>query len=150
MTLCAILLGSTMTAQSQTIINCPDTAWTQLVSAIAYVESGCNPKAVSKRGESVGILQITPIAVRECNIILKSQGSKKRYTLSDRISTTASVEMFLLIQGRHNPERNLEKAIRMWNGGPKYKIRSTQNYYEKVMKQYKIVGKRLITLLVNT
>ena len=45
--------------------------------------------------------------------------------------------MFLLIQSWYNPKNNVEKAIRSWNGGVNYKVRSTQRYYEKVMRALK-------------
>lgn len=104
----------------------------KLIDAIITVESGGNPRAIG--GSSVGILQITPIAVRECNNILKAKGSKKRYTYNDRYDIKKSKEMFMLIQEKYNPERNIEKAIRLWNGGPGYTIRGTQKYLNKVMK----------------
>lgn len=104
----------------------------KLIDAIIYVESRGNPRA--KGGCSVGILQITPIAVRECNNILKAKGSKKRYTYSDRYDVEKSKEMFMLIQEKYNPGRDIEKAIRLWNGGPGYTIKGTQKYFNKVMK----------------
>ena len=102
------------------------------MDAIIEVESEGNPKAVS--GNSCGAMQITPILVKECNNILKKQKSKKRFKLSDRFNVRKSKEMFLLIQAHHNPENNVEKAIRSWNGGPRYSVRSTQKYLNKVMK----------------
>ena len=109
--------------------------WEPLMKAIIYVESGGNPRAIG--GNSVGILQITPICVKQCNILLQRKGSKKRYTLNDRYSIEKSKEMFIMIQEEYNPEHNIEKAIRMWNGGPGYKIKSTNGYYKKVMTRYK-------------
>lgn len=99
------------------------------------VESEGNPKAVS--GNSVGAMQITPILVRECNNILKSRNSKKRYTLKDRFSVDKSKEMFLLIQSQHNTSNNVERAIRSWNGGMRYSVKRTQRYYNKVMARMK-------------
>ena len=58
--------------------------WNPVMEAIIQVESEGNPKA--KSGNSVGVMQITPILVAECNNILKKKKSKKRYTLSDRYS----------------------------------------------------------------
>ena len=58
--------------------------WNPVMEAIIQVESEGNPKA--KSGNSVGVMQITPILVTECNNILKKKKSKKRYTLSDRYS----------------------------------------------------------------
>ena len=107
--------------------------WLRVINAIAIVESNNNPRAVGGGG-SVGLLQITPVLVRDCNNILAKQKSTKRYSLSDRLSAQKSKEMFVLIQEYYNPEHNIEKAIRMWNGGPRYSVRSTQGYYRKVLK----------------
>ena len=106
--------------------------WAPVMEAIIQVESEGNPNA--KRGNSVGVMQITPILVAECNAILKRNNSKKRYKLSDRLSVSKSKEMFLLIQSVYNPLNSIEKAIRSWNGGNHYSIRRTQRYFEKVMK----------------
>lgn len=109
--------------------------WTRVMNAIIQVESEGNPNAVS--GNSCGAMQITPILVRECNDILKRRNSKKRFTLRDRFSVEKSKEMFLLIQSYHNPENNVEKAIRSWNGGMRYSVKHTQRYYNKVMRNMK-------------
>lgn len=109
--------------------------WNPVMDAIIQVESEGNPKAVS--GNSCGAMQITPILVKECNSILKKRKSKKRYKLADRFNVTKSKEMFILIQSYHNPQNNVEKAIRSWNGGPRYSRRGTQKYYNKVMKLLK-------------
>lgn len=106
--------------------------WTPVMEAIIHVESHGNANARS--GNSVGVMQITPILVAECNQILKRRNSKKRYKLSDRLSVAKSKEMFLLIQSVYNPNNNVEKAIRSWNGGPNYSNRSTHHYFKKVMK----------------
>ena len=109
--------------------------WNPVMDAIIQVESEGNPKAVS--GNSVGAMQITPILVKDCNDILKRQKSKKRYTMDDRYSVAKSKEMFLIIQKYYNPENNIEKAIRLWNGGVKYTARATNRYYKKVLAQMK-------------
>jgi hypothetical protein len=75
--------------------------------------------------------------VKDCNDILKKQKSKKRYTMADRYSVAKSKEMFLIIQKYYNPENNIEKAIRLWNGGVKYTKRATNRYYKKVLAQMK-------------
>jgi hypothetical protein len=82
-------------------------------------------------------MQITPVLVKECNDILKKQKSNKRYTLDDRYSVEKSKEMFLLIQKYFNPENNVEKAIRSWNGGIKYSVKATNKYYKKVLARMK-------------
>ena len=109
--------------------------WNPVMDAIIQVESEGNPNAVS--GKSVGAMQITPILVKDCNDILKRQKSNKRYTMADRYSVAKSKEMFLIIQQYYNPENNIEKAIRLWNGGVNYKTKSTNRYYKKVLAQMK-------------
>ena len=113
----------------------PSFNWDPVMDAIIQVESGGNPNAVS--GKSVGVMQITPILVEDCNQILEKKKSKKRYTLADRYSAKKSKEMFLLIQSYYNPMNNIEKAIRLWNGGVNYSVRATNRYFRKVMKKMK-------------
>ena len=109
--------------------------WENVMNAIIQVESGGNSKA--KSGSSVGAMQITPLLVAECNNILRSRRSKKRYKLSDRLSVKKSKEMFLLRQSKYNPLRNIEQAIRSWNGGIHYSVKRTQRYLERVLKVMK-------------
>ena len=113
----------------------PGFDWDPIMDAIIEVESGGDANAVS--GKSVGAMQITPILVKECNNILQQKNSKKRYTLADRYSVEKSKEMFLLIQSHHNPANNIEKAIRLWNGGANYSVKATTRYYRKVMSKMK-------------
>ena len=93
--------------------------WENVMNAIIQVESNGNSKA--KSGSSVGAMQITPLLVAECNNILRS---RRR-------------EMFLLIQSKYNPLRNIEQAIRSWNGGIHYSVQRTQRYLERVLKVMK-------------
>ena len=137
MSLLALVMSANVMASGKTT-NSSKTAgfnWNPVMDAIIQVESEGNPKAVS--GNSVGAMQITPILVKDCNDILKKQKSKKRYTMDDRYSVAKSKEMFLLIQKYYNPENSIEKAIRSWNGGVKYRVKSTNRYYKKVLAQMK-------------
>ena len=109
--------------------------WSPVMEAIIQVESEGNPNTVS--GNSVGVMQITPILVKDCNDILKRQKSKKQFTMADRFSVDKSKEMFLIIQKYYNPENNVEKAIRLWNGGIKYSVKATNRYYRKVLAKMK-------------
>ena len=110
--------------------------WSKIMNAIIQVESRGNAKAHNPNGDCAGILQITPILVKQCNIWLKNQKSSKRYTLKDRYNVEKSKEMFIMIQEHYNPSHNVEKAIRLWNGGPNYSVKKTNGYYKKVMKYY--------------
>ena len=107
-------------------------SWEPVMEAIIQVESGGNRFA--KSGKSVGAMQITPICVKEVNLYLKQLNIKKAYTLKDRFSVEKSKEIFLLIQKRHNPKNNVERAIRAWNGCLRYSKKGTQRYYEKVTR----------------
>ena len=110
--------------------------WSKIMNAIIQVESRGNAKAHNANGDCIGILQITPILVKQCNIWLKNQKSSKRYTLKDRYDVGKSKEMFIMIQEHYNPSHNVEKAIRLWNGGSNYSVKKTNGYYKKVMKYY--------------
>lgn len=111
--------------------------WNPVIDAIIEVESEGKADAVDKSGKSCGIMQITPILVKECNRILELKKSSKRYTLNDRFSVSKSKEMFLLFQSFYNPNNSVEQAIRSWNGGMHYTKRGTQRYFEKVMSKMK-------------
>lgn len=106
--------------------------WGPVMDAIIQLESKGNALAVN--GSYVGVLQISPVLVKECNNILKSRGSSKRYTLSDQFNATKSKEMFVVIQSFHNPLNSIEKGIRLWSGGIKYDIKKTQKYLTRVLK----------------
>lgn len=106
--------------------------WKPVIEALIQVESGGDANA--KRGASVGVLQITPVLVAQCNNILRQRKSKKRFKLGDRRSRQKSIEMFLLFQSWLNPKHDIELAIRSWNGGIHYSVQRTQRYFEKVMK----------------
>lgn len=108
--------------------------WNKVINAIAMVESKGNASAKSK--DCVGLLQIRPVLVNDCNEYLKLKKSNKRYTLKDRLNPNKSKEMFILYQKRYNPTNNIEKAIRLWNGGCGYSKAKTEDYYRKVMKYY--------------
>lgn len=111
--------------------------WKPVMDAIIQVESKGNPKAHNKNGDCAGILQITPGLVKQCNAWLKAKKSKKRYTLADRYNVKKSKEIFVMVQSYYNKSNDIEKAIRIWNGGPGYTIKGTNGYFNKVMKYYK-------------
>ena len=95
------------------------------IQSIIHIESKGNPFAVGSTNDA-GILQITPICVKEANRILK----RKEYTLDDRFSHKKSVEIFNIIQSHHNPTFNYRKACKIWNPG------AGKSYTEKILKEY--------------
>ena len=92
--------------------------------AIIWQETKFNPNPKYSDGESEGILQITPIYVKECNRIL----GYNKYTLHDRRNPLKSHEMFLVVQNYHNPEKDVKKAVKLHNKG--------KRYFEEVMDRY--------------
>lgn len=84
--------------------------------AIMWQESKGNPNPKHSDGKSEGILQITPIYVKEANRIL----GKSKYTLYDRKNPLKSHEMFLVVQNYHNPEKDVKKAVILHNNGKRY------------------------------
>ena len=131
-TILSLLPGFAHATKNEDNVANSNFSWEPVMEAIIQVESGGNRFA--KSGKSVGAMQITPICVKEVNLYLKQLNIKKAYTLKDRFSVEKSKEIFLLIQKRHNPKNNVERAIRAWNGGLKYSKKGAQRYYEKVTR----------------
>ncbi len=114
--------------------------WYDVMNAIEQVESKGNASVVSRDGRYVGCLQISEILVRECNQI----AGRKMFTYNDRYSREKSREMFIVFQEHHNPEGNMEKAIRLWNSGDVNCMRRkarTESYYQRVMRKYTQLAK---------
>ena len=109
-------------------------SWDDVIYSIMYVESKGNRKATNHSCK--GIMQISPSAVKDANEYLRKTGKKKRFTSHDRFNPKKSMEIFKIEQERYNKEHSIEKAIRIWNGGPHYKKRGTSSYYRKVMRAY--------------
>jgi hypothetical protein len=127
----SVILVAFITCSTFCMAQKPDLS--RLITAIATVESKLNEKAVSR--DCVGYLQIRPILVKECNIILKQQKKKTRYTLRDRFNKKKSIEMFYIIQKKYNPSFNIERALWIWNAGP-YSKKKPISYIRKILKIY--------------
>ena len=143
LTLTFMICGLESIAQSTPTEN----RWDNLIKAISAVESKGNPKAVS--GKHVGILQISPVAVDDCNRINKMKKNKQRFTYGDRYSVEKSIQMFWIIQNFYNPDKGqgdsirMEYAIRLWNGGCGWKKhpKATDGYLRKVIKELRKIEK---------
>lgn len=108
-----------------------DHSWDRVIDAIIEVESKGDDNA--RNGRCVGPMQVAPVLVRECNSIMRKRKSRKRFNLGDRFSRSKSKEMFLIIQHFYNPGHSVDRAARIWNGGPKFSVKSTNGYCRKVM-----------------
>jgi hypothetical protein len=105
--------------------------WQIFTLALIEVESRNNPGAVGKTNDG-GVLQITPIYVKEANRIQK----KQTFTLEDRFDTKKSLEMFNVIQSHYNKSRNIEKAIKLHNS------HAPESYKAKILKKMDEIKKR--------
>lgn len=107
----------------------------KLIKSIIEVESRGNQRA--RNHGCCGELQISRTAIRDANEYLRKKGSRKRFDFSDRFNREKSVEVFNIEQERYNKEHSLEKAIRIWNGGPRGSRRDTDRYLKKVLREYR-------------
>lgn len=110
-----------------------NSAFEQLLDAIAIVESGGDSQAVGDSGKAVGKYQIWRIYVDDVNRILKRQ----TYTYDDRYDPVKSREIatiYLKYWGsRIGRPPTLEDYARIHNSGPNgYKKDCTKTYWEKV------------------
>jgi hypothetical protein len=105
--------------------------WQIFTLALIEVESRNNPDTVGKTNDG-GVLQITPIYVKEANRIQKKQA----FTLEDRFDIKKSLEMFNVIQSHYNKSRNIEKAIKLHNS------HAPESYKAKILKKMDEIKKR--------
>ena len=112
-----------------------------LLLALIQVESGGRPNAIGDNGQAVGILQIHPIMVEDCNRI-----SGKHYTLADRLDPVKSCEIASLYLKRYSTAEKAKNDIdlsKLWNGGPAgMKNNNTIEYSRRVIQAEKEIARR--------
>lgn len=106
-------------------VNQENDDWEDFTKALIWVESKGDSKAVGSN-DDVGVLQITPILLRDCNRILEMEVFK----LEDRLDSLKSVEMFNIIQDHYNPQHDYHWALKLWNSG------APLSYHRKVMDKF--------------
>ena len=121
---------STAAVPSDSTATVAEFDWEPVMEAIIWHESKGNPRA--RCGIYVGVMQIAPILVKECNDILKQRGKSERFKLDDRYSVEKSKAMFKVIMSKYNPENDIDKACRIWAGGIRYSIKKTQPFVDWV------------------
>ena len=105
------------------------TDWDFLIEAIFEVESSSGKYLVGDNGKAIGSFQIHKCMVDEVNRIL----GYDRFKYKDRFNYHKSVQMFNIYQSYYNPDRDIEMAARIWNGGPRGMHKhATKKYYKKV------------------
>ena len=98
----------------------------KLIKIIEHIESRHSKNA--RNGKYVGILQISPIMVREANRI----NGYKKYSLSDRNDSLVSTKIFKDIMRHKNRGKSIRKAVIIWHG------RDNSNYRKKVIHMFNI------------
>ena len=106
-------------------VNQENDDWEDFTKALIWAESKGYSKAVGSNND-VGVLQITPILLRDCNRILEMEIFK----LEDRLDSLKSVEMFNIIQDHYNPQHDYHWALKLWNSG------APLSYHRKVMDRF--------------
>lgn len=109
--------------------------YARLLPAIEHVESSGRADAVGDGGKAVGILQIHPVMVKDCNRIV----GEDRWTLEDRLCPDESRAMFRVYSNHYSKGKSDEVVARRWNGGPRGDRRkATAPYWAKVRKQMEV------------
>lgn len=103
--------------------------WDIFLSALIWQESEGNNFAIND--DAIGVLQITPIYVKEVNKII----GYEKYKFEDRFSRAKSIEMFQVIQNFYNPEKSIITAIKLHN--PK----ANKNYTNSILSKYNLLNK---------
>jgi len=110
-----------------------------LLAALIAVESGGDSLAIGDGGKAVGVLQIHPVMVDDCNRILTLKKNEYRFSLKDRKfeSTSRSMAVIYLRWYDRAYHEGLDMSryefyARCWNGGPNgYTKQSTDKYWAK-------------------
>ena len=92
-----------------------------MLLAFMKIESNFRTDVVNYLG-CVGILQISPVMIKEVNRIQKINV----YNLLDRLDSTKSVQVWYCIMQYYNASYTLKNASRIWNPT------ATKEYYNKI------------------
>ena len=90
-----------------------DAAWDVVIRVESSSGTHPNTYKLWHKSGALGIAQITPIVVRDCNRILKLPV----FSLSDRLDDKASRVMFDVYCKHYYPEGELEEWCRLWHRG---------------------------------
>ena len=105
--------------------------YARLLPAIEHVESSGRADAVGDGGKAVGILQIHPVMVADCNRIV----GEDRWTLDDRTDAVKSRAMFRTYSDHYSKDASDEVIARRWQGGPRGDRRkATEAYWPRVQR----------------
>lgn len=86
--------------------------WECFILALTWMESRHDTLAKNPKSSALGLFQQLYVYVDDCNRIL----GYKKYSYKDRTCPIKSREMFDIIQGHYNPQRDLDRAINLHSG----------------------------------
>lgn len=109
--------------------------WQLLTLAIMYTESRFQPDALGADQDS-GILQITPIYIREVNRLAGTH-----YRPEDAFDPATAVEIFERMQDCKNPDRSPDIALALHNRGAGYRARVLENL--ELIRRYEAARKTI-------
>ena len=116
--------------------------WIAFFLAICWQESFFNPNAYNPKEDALGIVQIRPYVIEDCNKFLG-----RHYKLEDRKSVLKSFRIFrdytTLWCERNNVKISYEHCAKIWNAGPNRKRWKYANRYWESVKQKIEVCERL-------
>ena len=112
--------------------------WEILQLAVMLKESRFNPNAVGSCDDR-GVYQITRPYLNEVNRL-----SEKNYTHDDAFDIAKSIEMFAIVQGRYNKDKDIHEAIKHHNpgAGAGYEREILRNM--QTIRQYEEIRKLLL------
>ena len=95
----------------------------RFLTALAAIESNGNPQAIGAAGE-LGIYQITPICLKDCNRIM----GREIWSLKDRLDPQKSrimARLYLTYWGEHIARKGYtvghEQLLAIWRWGPEWR-----------------------------
>lgn len=101
------------------------TEWEIFKVALAWVESELDSTVCREDTNAGGILQLTPIYIKEVNRLL----GYDKWVIDDRLDPTKSFQIFEDMMSYKNPSRDIDTAIKIHN--PK----AGKWYYKRVLKR---------------
>jgi hypothetical protein len=106
-----------------------------LTRAVAYIESRFKSNVINKKSGARGLMQITPVMIKEVNKICKKLNLPNHYTWTDAFDPYKSIEIWNIVQNYKNPEHYIDKACRIWFGiGVQYDGKTWEDYYTEIIK----------------
>jgi len=125
-------IADTFPKETEYVLTREDTI-NAMALAFAKQESNFNHTAVSPCGRWVGCLQLSEIMVREANRIVGFDC----FNYDDRYDRQGSYAIFKIVQERHNPNLEIDRAIDVWNPGCGSDYRgSVKKYFKYNLMNY--------------